>query len=261
MKRSEIAPEQVISMYSAKSSSWRAEVGMLAPAPGLYREYDIVAPEGVRFSQAILGLVQCTPEDLKRMNENIEVEAKKLNMVYKSDLICLGCTSGSFIGGPSYDKEIIARIENASGSIATTTTTCVLEVFKDMGIEKIALVGPYIESIFNTEVKFLEEHGIKTLYMKGLGIQAMAEMWRYTTDPYICYHLVKEAAQATPNADCVFVTCMGSWILATADKAEEEIRIPVISSASATLYGILKKLKVPDPVYNYGQALRRQRLS
>jgi NAD(P)-dependent dehydrogenase (short-subunit alcohol dehydrogenase family) len=33
-----------------------------------------------------------------------------------------------------------------------------------------------------------------------------------------------------------------------------------ISSASATLYRILKKLEIPDPVYNYGQALRHPRL-
>jgi len=246
-------------MHSARG--WRAEVGMLAPLPGMYREYDIIAPEGVKFSKAILGEENETPEELKKMNERIEIEAKKLNLCYKSDLICLGCTSSSFIGGPNYDKELIKRIESASGSPSTTTITCVLELFKDMDIKKIALVGPYKEDIFDIEVNFFDHHGIECVYVKGLGLVTMPEFWDYYMDPYACYHLVKKAAKAVQNVDCVFVSCMLSWILGIADTLESEINLPVISSSSATLYGILKKLKIPDPVYHFGEALRRPRLT
>ena len=253
--------ETAIINQTQSVKGWRAEIGMLAPLPGMYREYDIVAPEGVKFSRAILGLAQTTPEDLKKMNEAIEAEAKKLNLAYNSDLICLGCTSGSFIGGSSYDKEIIKKIEKATGSPALTTTTCVLELFKDMNIKKIALVGPYIDSLFDIEVKFFKAHDIETLYVKGLGLVSNSEFWDYYTDVYAyrCYHLVKDAANAAPTSDCVFVTCMMSRILGIADALEKEIGMPVISSPSATLYGILKKLRIQDPVYHYGEALRRPR--
>lgn len=259
-EKEEILSEEDKGIHIYHAKGWRAEVGMLAPLPGMYREYDVVAPEGVNFSKAILGIERCTPEDLKQMADAIEAEAKKLNLCVKSDLICLGCTSGSFIGGPNYDKEIIKRIEIASGSPGTTTTTCVLELFKDMNIKKIALVGPYPEDVFDVEVKFFKEHGIESLYVQGLNCITMPQMWAYYTDPFVCYGLVKNAAKAAPNADCVFATCMMSWVLGIADKLEEEIGMPVISSPSATLYGILKKLRISDPVYHYGEALRRQRL-
>jgi len=124
---------------------WRAEVGMLTPAPGMYREYEIVAPEGIKFSRVVIATItEPIPEQFKEMGKAIETEAKKFTSVIKPDLICLGCTAASFVGGPGYDQQIIKRIEEASGSPATTTTTCVLELFKDMGIKKIALVGPYI---------------------------------------------------------------------------------------------------------------------
>ena len=71
---------------------------------------------------------------------------------------------------------------------------------------------------------------------------------------------MREAAEAVPKADCVFVTCMMSPILAVVDTLEKEIGKPVISSCSATLYGILKKLGIPDQVPHYGQALMRARL-
>ncbi len=241
---------------------WRAEVGMLAPDPGMYREFDIVAPEGVRFSRALLGLAGTTTEALKDMANQIETEAQKLNVGRKSDLICFGCTSGSFIGGPGYDQTIIERIEKASGSPATTTITCVTELLKDMGVKQIALVGPYTDSIFDTEIKFFKSHGIEALYVKGsgLGLVEETEFWDYMMDPYIAYKLGKEGAKAWPNADCVFITCMSTSILRIVDVLEREIGKPVISSCSATLYGILKKLGIPDPVYHYGEALTRPRL-
>lgn len=238
---------------------WRAEVGMLAPMPGMYREWDIVAPEGVRFSSVVLGIGGSDVDDLKKMAEAIEPEAKKLNIGTKRDLICLGCTSGSFVGGEGYDQMLIARIEKASGSPATTTTTCVLELFNDMGIKKIALVGPYLESVFDEEIKFLKINGIETLYLKALGLSKPSEYWDYYVDPYACYKLVREGAKAAPGADCVFVTCMMSPIMAIVDTLEKEIGKPVISSCSATLYGILRKLGIPDQVPHYGQALMRAR--
>jgi len=242
---------------------WRAEIGILAPVAGMCREWEIVAPEGIRFSMALLGLTSCTPEGLKEMANQIEVEAKKLNIAHKHDLICLACTSGSFIGGPGYDQLLIDRIEKASGSPATTTATCVLELFKDMDIKKIALVGPYTDLIFDEEVKFFKASGIDAIYVKGSGLGAVtiSDTWDYTMNPYSTYKLVKDGAKAVPNADCVFLTCMGSPMLATVDTLEKEIGKPVISSQSATLYGILKKLGIPDTVYHYGEALTRPRLS
>lgn len=240
---------------------WRAEVGMLTPAPGMYREYEIVAPQGIKFSRVVMATItEPVPEQFKEMSKAIETEAKKFTSVIKPDLICLGCTAASFVGGPGYDQQIIKRIEEASGSPATTTTTCVLELFKDMGIKKIALVGPYIKSLFDIEVEFLKAHSIETLCVKGLGIAETSAYYEYYMDPYRVYHLAKDGAKAAPDADCVFVTCMWSSMLGIVDTLEKEITKPIISSCSATLYGILKKLGIPDPVYHYGEALTRSRL-
>jgi maleate isomerase len=240
---------------------WRGEVGLLVPSSWMCREWEIVAPEGVRFSRALLGAEPHTPDALKRMADQIEPEAKKLNQGRKCDLICLSCTSGGFIGGAGYEKMIIEKIEKASGSPATTTITCVLELFKDMGIKKIALVGPYPDFTFHEEIKFLKSYGIETLYWKGLGMVEASEFFNFTMDPYGSYNLVKDGAKAAPEAECIFLTCMASPLLGIADILEREIGKPVVSSQSATLYGILKKLGIPDPINGYGEFLKRPRLS
>jgi len=245
--------------YKRSVKGWRGEVGIIAPYTGVYREWDILAPEGVKFSQVVLKMEGNTLEDIRKLADGIEAEATKLTYSHKDDLICFGCTAGSFIGGLGWDRMIIEKIEKATGITATTASTCVLELFKDMDISKIALVGPYWQSLFDAEVRFLEENGFEVLTVQSLGFTEPSQYWDYYTDPYGCYKLIKDGAKAAPDVDCVFVTCMMSCIAAIVDTVEKEISRPVISSPSATLYGILKKLGIPDPVYHYGQALLRPR--
>jgi len=245
--------------YTPSLSGWRAEVGIVAPYSGLYREWETVVPEGIRFCQVVVGMEGVTAEALKKMTEGVEPEVKKLTFSHRDDLICFACTAGSFIGGPGWDKMIIEKIEKATGIPATTTSTCVLELFKDMGIKKIALVGPYLKEVFDAEVKFFEGNGIKVLTVNGLGLSKMSDYWDYYTNPYAAYKIAKEGAKAAPDADCVFVTCMLSSIVPIVDILEKEIGKPVVSSSSATMYGILKKLGIADPIYHYGEALVRPR--
>ena len=43
-------------IHKQNLKGWRAEVGMLSPVATMFREYEVVAPEGIRFSRALLGL-------------------------------------------------------------------------------------------------------------------------------------------------------------------------------------------------------------
>jgi len=238
---------------------WRAEVGMLAPVAAMYREFEEVAPEGVRFSRALLGLKEVTPAALRKMRENMVTEAEKLCIGNKPDLICLGCTSGSFIGGPGYDQKIIKEIEKATGVQTTTTSTSLLAAFKELGVKKIAMCGPYVKEVFDVAIAFFKHYGIKTLNLECLGYTKTEEYWDYRHNPYPVYKLIRDSHKAAPDADCVFVSCNWSRILGIVDTAEQEIGKPVVSSCNAVLYNILKMLKIPDPVDHYGMLLKRPR--
>jgi len=252
-------PESININQIPSLKGWRAEVGVLTPMTWMCREWEVAAPEGVRFSKAAMGHEEHTAQALRDLADAVEIESKKLNQGRICDLIVFACTSGGFIEGPGHAQKLIDKIEKASGSPATTTISCVLELFRDMGIKKISLVGPYPDFTFEEEVKLFDANEIETIYWKGLGLVPMSEYWEFGMNPYSCYKLVKEGAKAAPEADCVFLTCMVSPLLGVADTLEKEVGKPVISSQSATLYGILKKLGIPDPVYNYGEALRRPR--
>ncbi len=233
---------------------WRAKIGVLSPNANinLTCEWTGFLPDGVTFHEAVMGLTEGTAEKLLDMRNRAVAEAEKLAQGWM-DIILFGCTSGSFIGGPGYDEGIIKELEAAVGIPVTTTSTCVLAAFADLGVRKIALVGPYLEEVFDAEVKFFKERGISTLYLKALGYGDIEDIVRQHETPYMYYRLAKEAYKSVPDIDAIFITCMASPARRIINTLELETGKPVISSCSAALYGVLKQLGIREPIEEFGR--------
>lgn len=236
---------------------WRARIGVLSPITNflMISEWNSVLPEGVTVWETLMGLTETTPEALVEMRQKALAEAIKLSYGLM-DIILFGCTSGSFIGGVGYDEDIIKEIETATGIPSTTTTTCVLTTFEDLGVRKIALLGPYIREVFDAEVQFFKNHGIDTVYLKALGYRVTRDISLLREKPYIFYRLAKEAYQSAKDIDAIFITCMASPAIKIINTLEQETGKFVISSCSASLYGVLKKLGIKDTIENYGQVFK-----
>lgn len=234
-------------------SNWRARIGVLSPNPNinLTCEWTGLLPEGVTFHEAVMGLTDVTPEKLLDMRQRAVTEAKKLadGMM---DIILFACTSGSFVGGPGYDVNIIKELETAVGIPATTTSTCVLNAFADLGIKKIALVGPYTKEVFDIEINFFKEHGIDTLYAKSLGLHEIKDFVCLYEQPYMYYRMAKEAYRSAPEIDAIFITCLCSPARKIINTLERETGKYVISSCLVSLYGVLKQLGIKEPIEELG---------
>lgn len=237
-----------------QASDWRARIGVMHPSPNpnLTCEWAGLLPDGVTYHEALMGLAEVTRETLLAMKEAAIAEAKKL-AYGEMDIILFACTSGSFVGGPGYDENIIKELEAAAGTPATTASTCVLAAFADLGIKKIALVGPYPRDIFDIEIKFFEEHGINTLYSKSLGYSDIKYYMHLHEQPNLFYRMAKEAWKAAPDIDAIFITCLCSPARKMINILERETGKLVVSSCSASLYGVLKQLGIREPIEEYGQ--------
>ncbi len=235
-------------------SDWRARIGLLNPNPNvnLTCEWSSILPDGVTFNEAIMGLTVVTPETLLDMRNRAIAEAKKLSDA-NMDIISFSCTSGSFVGGPGYDESIIKELEDAVGVPATTSSTCVMTAMKDLGVKKMALIGPYSREIFDIEINFFKKNGIETSYSKCLEWCDIKDYMRLHEQPYFFYRMAKEAYQAAPDVDVIFITCLCSPALKIINILEQETGKPVISSCLCTLYGILKKLGIRETIEELGQ--------
>lgn len=237
-----------------KNCDWRARIGIMTPAccPNQVCEWWGNLPEGVTFHEAIMGMVENNPEGLLALKDKAMVEGKKLADGLM-DILLFACTSGSFIGGPGYDQTIIKELEAATGIQATTTSTCVSTAFADMGIKTMVMLGPYIQEVIDTEIEFFKANGIETLYAKGLGLRANKDFTGLHFKPYLYYPLAQEALKQAPDVDCIFITCMASPSRKVINLLEKETGKIVMSSQSASLYGVLKKLGIKEAIPDYGK--------
>ncbi len=233
---------------------WRARIGVLQPNPNLTLtcEWAELMPEGITVSEALMGLPSVTAENLLEMRKSAVAEAKKLSDAMM-DIIVFACTSGSFVGGPGYDEDIIKELETAVGIPALTSSTCVRTACADLGVKSMALIGPYTKDIFDIEIKFFKENGIDTLYSKSLELFEIKDYMRLHEHPYMYYRMAKEAYRQAPDVDVIFITCLCSPSSKIIYTLEMETGKPVISSCLATLYGVLKKLGINEPIEELGR--------
>jgi len=123
-----------------------------------------MAPEGVTLHFTRIPPTEDTEEQLAAMINYVPSAANLLAHA-RVNAIAFGCTSGSFIKGTGYDKQIIRIIQEKTGIPATTTTTAVLEALKILELRKISVCAPYSNSIMLKLKKLLEDNGFKIVRM------------------------------------------------------------------------------------------------
>lgn len=232
-------------------AGWRARLGIMVPSvnktmePELYR----LAPEGVSLHFSRIRQVEDTLEQLTRMIEDVPKVAIELADA-EVDVIAFGCTTGSLVKGPGYDKEIIEKIEDSAHIKATTTSTAVLEALKELGIVKLSVATPYKEWLNEKEKEFLEAHGFEVLSIKGLGC-----LGPETADvpSERVYRLAKDVYR--PKVDGVFISCTDLRSIEILEFLERDVNKPVISSNQATMWMLLRMAEVRGKITGYGRLL------
>lgn len=229
---------------------WRAKLGLLVPSvnttiePELYK----LAPQGVSLHFARLRLEKDAPEEFEKMSVDLEDQATRLAHA-SVNVIGFGCTTGSLLRGVGYDKDIVKRIEDATGITATTTSTAVVEALKLLEATNLSVATPYPEWLNEKLRSFLEGHGFSIVAIRGLGLE------KGTGDVAIeqVYRLVKEVDR--PYSDTVLISCTDFRTMEIIDTLEQDLGKPVVSSNQATLWMLLRLAKLPDGMRGCGRLM------
>jgi maleate isomerase len=170
-----------------------------------------------------------------------------------ASVVAFACTTGSLVRGPGFDRELVERMERASGVRATSTSTALLAALSAIGARTVAVATPYVDELNDLEARFLEAAGFEVTALRGLGIGTDAEIMRV---PYErTRRLVHETAAAGGDADAVFISCTGLPTLALLDELERELGRPVISSNAVTIWHTLALAGVPASAAGAGSLL------
>lgn len=234
----------------------RGRIGLitLATDAGVLPEYYRLAPPGVAIYPAPIPLPrgEVTAAALGEMLAGDELErAARLLAALSPGIILFACTTGSLVHGPGWDRELIARIERATGLPATTTTTAVLAALRAVGATSLAVATPYLDELNEIERRFFVDSGYQVATIAGLGCPTDAAIGRL--GPSDAIGLVDRIDR--PAADAIFVSCTNFHCLEAVAGLEAGHGKPVITSNQAGAWYALRSLGITDPIPGHGRLL------
>lgn len=227
-------------------------IGSLLPSSNSVQEPDFysVLPKHITLHVGRMHLTHVEADSTLRIVAEIETESRKLADV-DVDVIVFAATAPSSRNGIGYDRELVKRIEAASGRPATTASTAFLEAMRALSAKTVALGAPWSESINQTAAAFIEANGYKVLAQETLGLVRNLDIG--LLDPQTAYDVGRRVDR--PDADAVMLAC-GNWsTFAAIDRLERDIGKPVLTTNQVSLWHALKIIGA-EPLDGLGVLLR-----
>lgn len=200
---------------------------------------------------ARIPLREVTPQALEDMIEDIE-EAASLLADASVDAICLACTSASFAGGKEMPRKLKHRIEKLTGIPSITTSEAVVMALEALKTRHLALVTPYVEDLNRSEIKFLESSvsGLEVVGLKSFHLKSNLEIGNLSSDRILqsALALIEEV-----SPDGLFLSCTNMASSGIIQELERKFDFPVISSNTASLFGLLKLLRHRVRIEGFGR--------
>ena len=228
-------------------------IGLLVPSsnttvePEFYR----ALPASVTLHTARLFLTEITPEAILKMVEDLEQQSRLLASA-EVDVIVMGATAPSFLKGAGYDREVMARIEKATGKPATTTSTALLRALRFLDAKRIVLGSAYTDKVNAIAQGFLEANGLQVVAARGLGMVDNLAVGRL--GPESAYELARDAARA--DADAVVLACTNWRSMDVIERLERELGKPVVSTTQVSVWDALRLIGYRGEISGYGRLLR-----
>lgn len=227
-------------------------IGLLTPSSNTTQapEFIEVLPRTVSLHSARLSLTSIDASSTERIVEELEKESRKLADA-EVDVIVLAATAPSSRKGKGYDRELIKRIEDASGKPATTASTALLEAMTVLGVRRLTIGSPWTEAIDKITAGFIEANGFEVVHHEAMGIVRNSEVGRL--DPQTAYDVGRRVDR--PDADAVMLSCGNWWTMSIVERLERDIGKPVLTTNGVSIWAALRIVGGYDSVAGYGQLL------
>ena len=235
---------------------WRARLGFLVPPgnPTVETEMIELAPKGVSLhfqrmvARGVGGSLDGQSERNQMMIDNLESSIELLAMV-EPDVIVLAHTATSYHLGRDREAALLDRLREASGIPIVTAFGAVLQALQRLDVKRLALGAPYSAEVTLQGKAHLEAHGFEVVNFANL--KGVTNIYDETAER--AYGLARSIDVET--AEGVFLTGTGMPTLPVLELLEQDLRKPVISSASVMMWHALRLAGVRQPIPGYGRLL------
>lgn len=221
--------------------------------PEMLRRID-GAPFTFHSSRAVLHSVDA--ESLDRMVGQLDRCGRELTdarvdaVVYACLVAIMARGSGAHVEAERRLQELVD--EAGTDTAVTSSAGALVAAIQALGLRRVAILTPYMRPLTEMVAAYLEAEGIEVCDAMSLEVADNVEVGRL--DPA---QLPDLAAQMdTSNADGVVISaCVQMPSLAAIAPAEEQLGLPVLSAATATVFDLLRRLGLPTIVPGAGSLL------
>ena len=160
----------------------------------------------------------------------------------KPDIVLYGCTTAGFLSGPAGDNDMCQALADAVGVPAVTTASAMVQALRHAGVNRPAIVTPYLQASNDGLRRFLSALGIEIAVLDSFYLKT-AEAYDHVTEDQ-----VRELALATgkdPVADGLFIACTQLPTLGILDDLRAKLKKPVWGAIQATAWAGKRALNLP----------------
>ena len=235
--------------------SGQIRLGVIVPSVNSVVEawYPRIAPEGVSVHFARMLMPEGTsPERIIEMDRTDGVHSIHQLTSCRPHAIAYGCTASSIIQGQAFDERLRAEIGHIAGAPATTAIDSIFVACRALGLERVTAISPYPDAVAAAEHRFFAAGGIHCVAGADLGI---AEGFRLAEpEPEAILDLALSAWD--PRSDGIIAACLNFRAHEIIDTLEAQIGKPVVTSAQAVLWRLLRLAGLATPIPGFGRLLR-----
>ena len=237
----------------------RKRIGVLTPSSNTALEpltsamVSSLPGVSAHFSRFTVTEISMRDQSLKQFDDSKILEAARLLADAHVDVICWSGTSASWLGFQK-DRQLCARITEATGIPATTSVLALNDILAAQGARTLGLVSPYVDEVQQKIIANYQGIGIECVVEQHLGITANFKFGE--VEPDTLRAMLREAAKARPDA--MTVMCTNLHAAQLVQELEAELNIPIYDSVATVVWQALKTVGIaPGELKGWGRLFQQ----
>jgi maleate isomerase len=186
-------------------------------------------------------LVDTTREaELEMVERHAPIAARDLGTI-NPDLLVFGCTSAGALYGTKYDAEVCEKLGAIARAPALGVLTAIADELDRTGAKRLAVITPYVDDLTDAVARAAATGVRSVVAAAGMGITDNVSLCKPT--PHDIVNFARERL-AGRSFDGLLVSCTNFRALEAMPLLEAAFRVPVVTSNSAILAAIRRRLPV-----------------
>ncbi len=240
--------------YTLDGGPGRHRIGLVALASDYVVERDFArmrpSDDVAIYVSRVHNVNPCTVENLRTMAPRITESASLIIPDGRLDVVAYACTSGTVVIGYDAVRESIQAAR--PGVPCTTPISAGLAAFERLGVERVAVLTPYVDEVNATIARHLTDSGVDVAAFTSFQIADDNDMAGLA--PEVIHRAALEAD--APDAQALFLSCTAVRAVDAVERIEADLGKPVVTANQAMFWQALRLAGYDAPVSGFGRLLQ-----